>query len=136
AEDVMSVVGDGSVRQVGTYNGNPLSMAAARANLLEVLRPRAYAHLEALNERIVSGSQGVIDQAGIPAYAIGIAAKGCITFSDARIIDYEGFMAHQDAALTALSWVYGFNRGIYMTPGRDEQWTLPVQHTEHAVHHR
>ncbi len=135
SEDVMSVVGDGSVRQVGTYNGNPLSMAAARANLLEILTPQAYEHLEALNERIVSGCQGVIDQAGIPAYAIGLAAKGCITFADARIIDYEGFMAHQDAELTRLSWVYGFNRGIYMTPGRDEQWTLSVQHTEDDVDH-
>jgi glutamate-1-semialdehyde 2,1-aminomutase len=30
-EEVMEVVEDGSVFQVGTYNGNPLSMAAARA---------------------------------------------------------------------------------------------------------
>ena len=33
SEEVMSVVEDGSVYQVGTYNGNPLSMAAARASL-------------------------------------------------------------------------------------------------------
>ena len=39
-EEVMSVVEDGSVYQVGTYNGNPLGMAATRANLLEVLTPR------------------------------------------------------------------------------------------------
>ena len=32
-EEVFSVVDDGSVFQVGTYNGNPLGMAAARANL-------------------------------------------------------------------------------------------------------
>ena len=32
-EEVMSVVEDGTVYQVGTYNGNPLSMAAARASL-------------------------------------------------------------------------------------------------------
>ena len=30
-DEAMSVVEDGSVYQVGTYNGNPLSMAAARA---------------------------------------------------------------------------------------------------------
>ncbi len=33
SEEVMSVVEDGTVYQVGTYNGNPLGMAAARANL-------------------------------------------------------------------------------------------------------
>ena len=29
------------------YNGNPLAMAAARASLLEVMTPDAYAHLDA-----------------------------------------------------------------------------------------
>ena len=33
-EEVMRVVEDGTVYQVGTYNGNPLGMAAARASLL------------------------------------------------------------------------------------------------------
>src|SRR5213082_350471 len=45
SEKVMSVVEDGSVFQVGTYNGNPLGMAASRANLLEVLTTEAYEHL-------------------------------------------------------------------------------------------
>ena len=30
-------------------------MAAARANLLEVLTPEAYAHLDHLNDRILAG---------------------------------------------------------------------------------
>src|SRR5207344_451344 len=38
-EEVMEVVEDGRVYQVGTYNGNPLGMAAARASLIEVLTP-------------------------------------------------------------------------------------------------
>src|SRR6059058_5732815 len=42
SEEVMACVADGSVYQVGTYNGNPLGMAAARANLLEVMTPDAY----------------------------------------------------------------------------------------------
>src|SRR3954462_2375300 len=57
SEEIMRVVEDGTVYQVGTYNGNPLGMAAARANVLEVLTPEAYRHLDALNDRIVSGCQ-------------------------------------------------------------------------------
>src|SRR3954470_23659636 len=37
SEEFMRVVEDGTVYQVGTYNGNPLGMAAARASLTEVL---------------------------------------------------------------------------------------------------
>src|SRR5262249_48422666 len=81
SEDVMSVVEDGSVFQVGTYNGNPLGMAAARANLTEVLTPDAYKHLDALNDRILRGCTEVIDRYGLSGYAVGIGSKGCVTFS-------------------------------------------------------
>src|SRR3954466_11180746 len=80
-EEVMSVVEDGSVYQVGTYNGNPLGVAATRANLLEVLTPDAYTHLDHLNDRICTGCQAVIDKHNLPGYAIGVGSKGCVTFS-------------------------------------------------------
>jgi len=132
-EEVMNVVEDGSVYQVGTYNGNPLSMAAARASLTEVLTPEAYEHLERLGERIVSGCQAVIDRYNLPGYAIGVAAKGCVTFSPAKIVDYETFKASQDVEVTELAWLYNMNRGIFMTPGREEEWTLSVTHTDEAI---
>ncbi|MDK7340911.1 aminotransferase class III-fold pyridoxal phosphate-dependent enzyme, partial [Pauljensenia sp. UMB0018B] len=53
--EVMSVVEDHTVNQVGTYSGNPLSMAAARASLEQVLTPDAYKHLDHLNDRILKG---------------------------------------------------------------------------------
>jgi glutamate-1-semialdehyde 2,1-aminomutase len=132
-EEIMSVVEDGTVYQVGTYNGNPLGMAAARASLTEVLTPDAYAHMDALNDRIVSGCQGVIDRYGLPGYAVGVAAKGCVTFSPTKIVDYETFKANQDVAVTELAWLYNMNRGIFMTPGREEEWTLSVTHTDEAI---
>jgi glutamate-1-semialdehyde 2,1-aminomutase len=132
-ERVMSVVEDGSVYQVGTYNGNPLAMAAARASLQEVLTPAAYEHLEALNERILAGCEAVIERHRLPGYAVGIGSKGCVTFSTEPVIDYESFKANQDVAVTELAWVWNMNRGIYMTPGREEEWTLSVTHTEQAV---
>jgi glutamate-1-semialdehyde 2,1-aminomutase len=132
-DEVMRVVEDGSVYQVGTYNGNPLSMAAARANLEEVLTPAAYEHLDRLNERILTGCARVIDEHALPGYSIGIAAKGCVTFSPERIVDYSSFSANQDAELTDLAWLYSMNRGIFMTPGREEEWTLTVAHDDAAV---
>ncbi len=38
-------------------------------------------------------------------------------------------MANQDGALSHLAWLYMMNRGIFMTPGREEEWTLSVSHT-------
>jgi glutamate-1-semialdehyde 2,1-aminomutase len=132
-DEAMAPVEDERVYQVGTYNGNPLSMAAARASLLEVLTPGAYEHLDRLNERIVAGCARVIEEYGLPGYAIGIAAKGCVTFATERIVDYTSFKAHQDLELTELAWLYSMNRGIFMTPGREEEWTLSVAHDAAAV---
>src|SRR3954464_14853759 len=42
SEEIMRVVEDGTVYQVGTYNGNPLGMAAARASVMDVMTPDAY----------------------------------------------------------------------------------------------
>jgi len=132
-EEVMEVVEDGRVYQVGTYNGNPLGMAAARASLTEVLTPEAYAHLDRLNDRILAGCTGVIEKYGLPGYAIGVGSKGCVTFSPQKIVDYETFKETQDAELADLAWLFNMNRGIFMTPGREEEWTLSVTHTEESV---
>jgi glutamate-1-semialdehyde 2,1-aminomutase len=132
-EEVMASVEDGSVFQVGTFNGNPLTMAAARASLYEVLTPDAYAHLRHLNERLLEGCSAVVEGYRLPGYAVGVGAKGCVTFSPVRVVDYETFKAHQDAELTELSWLWNMNRGIFATPGREEEWTLSVQHTDEAV---
>ncbi len=133
SEEVARVVEDGTVFQVGTYNGNPLSMAAARANLLEVMTAPAYAHLDVLNDRILAGCDEVIAEFGLPGYSVGVGSKGCVTFSPVPIVDYESFKANQDAELSDLAWLFNINRGIFMTPGREEEWTLSVTHTEEAV---
>src|SRR3954454_1768427 len=133
SEEVMTVVEDGSVFQVGTYNGNPLGVAAARANLLEVMTPEAYEHLDHLNERILRGCENVIAKHNLPGYALGVGSKGCVTFSPEKIVDYETFKANQDADLAELAWLFNMNRGIFMTPGREEEWTLSVTHTDESV---
>jgi glutamate-1-semialdehyde 2,1-aminomutase len=132
-EEVMSVVEDGRVYQVGTYNGNPLGMAAARASLEEVLIPESYEHLDHLNDRILAGCTEVIRTYDLPGYAIGVGAKGCVTFSPQKIVDYETFKANQDAELADLAWLFNMNRGVFMTPGREEEWTLSVTHTDESV---
>lgn len=132
-EEVMSVVESGKVYQVGTYSGNPLSMAAARASLEKVLTADAYAHLDHLNDRILSGCDEVIKRYDLEAYTVGIGSKGCVTFSPNKITDYESYIANQAVDITDLAWLWNMNHGIFMTPGREEEWTLSVTHTDEAI---
>jgi glutamate-1-semialdehyde 2,1-aminomutase len=132
-DEVMEIVESGTVFQVGTFNGNPLTMAASRAGLLEVLTPDAYEHLDRINDRLVAGCQEIVDRYRLPAYTVGISSKGCVTFSETKIVDYETFMTRQNVEVTELAWLYNLNRGIFATPGREEEWTLSVEHTDEAA---
>ena len=129
-DEAFEPVEQGVVYQVGTFNGNPLAMAASRASLTEVLTPEAYEQLEALEARLLKGCQDVIERHGLPGYAVGLGAKGCVTFSPEPVVDYESFKANQDGELTDLAWLYNMNRRVYMTPGREEEWTLSVAHSD------
>ncbi|WP_239393911.1 aspartate aminotransferase family protein, partial [Frankia sp. CiP3] len=131
--DIMAAVACGRVKQVGTFNGNPLVMAAARASLLEVLTPEAYAHLDRLGDRLIAGCDDILRRHELPGYTVGIGSKGCVHFADAPIRDYTSFMALQNPALPELAWLYNANRGVLMAPGREEEWTLSVQHSDADV---
>ena len=120
------VVASDKVHQIGTFNGNPLVMAAAEAALTHVLTDEAYARFEAMNERLLSGLDDVIERYGLPCHTVGLGAKGCVVFSSERLYEYRDYATKVDPELSELSWLYHMNHGILMTPGVDEQWTLSV----------
>ena len=82
---------------------------------------------------MLAGCEGVLEKHNLPGYAVGVGSKGCVTFSPEKIVDYETFKANQDADLAELAWLFNMNRGIFMTPGREEEWTLSVTHTDESV---
>lgn len=127
--EVMEAIVSGDYEQVGTFNGNPLSMAAARATVCEVLDDDAYLHLDKLRQRIVAGTEETIEQYELPAYSVAIGAKGAITFSTERVRHYRQFLGQGDRHHYA-AWLYQFNRGVFLPPwAKGEQWMLSVQHT-------
>jgi glutamate-1-semialdehyde 2,1-aminomutase len=129
-ETLADLITTGSVRQVGTFNGNPLSMAAAQAALTEVLTAEAYAGFEQRDARLRAGLDDVIERYGLPCHTVGLGSKGCVVFSSEPLYEYRDYATKVDEELSTLSWLYHMNHGIFMTPGVDEQWTLSVAHSE------
>ncbi len=120
------------VAHLGTFNGNPLSMLAGLTTLTRILTPDAYPRLHALADRLTAGSQGVIDEFGLPGYAVNVGPKGCVMFTAGRVTNYRDFIG-LDGDLWAASFYFLANRGILLPPGPDDQWTLSVQHTEEEI---
>jgi glutamate-1-semialdehyde 2,1-aminomutase len=130
AEELAALVSDGTVHQYGTFNGNPLVMAAARATLTEVLTDDAYERLERTNEALLAGCKAIVERYGIPAYTEGLGAKGCVIFAGEPIREYRDYLTEVDDELATLAWLYHMNRGVFMTPGVEEEWTLSIAHEE------
>jgi glutamate-1-semialdehyde 2,1-aminomutase len=129
-EELGDLVASGAVRQQGTFNGNPLTMAAAQATLLDVLTPAAYERLHAANARLMAGCDRVISEYGLPAHTVGLGSKGCVVMSAEPVLEYRDYLTRIHHELTNLAWLYHMNNGIFMTPGEDEEWTLSVLHTD------
>ena len=127
----MEWVGKGAAQQ-GTFNGNPLSSAAGLAALTQVLtqgrlRPPGQARHDALR-----GLHRAIAETGIPAHTVDLGAKGCVSYRAEKLTNYRDFLETMPELYWA-SYPWMINRGIFMTPGDEEQWTISVQHTEDDI---
>jgi glutamate-1-semialdehyde 2,1-aminomutase len=128
--EVMSHVANGDYDMVGTFNGNPLSIAGARAMLEQVATPEAYERIEKLRLRAKVELEAAISYAGLPAHVVSICAKGCATFSTTPVRDYRDFLLVDDRYNHA-HWLFQHNGGVFLPPwGKTEQWLFSVQHDD------
>jgi glutamate-1-semialdehyde 2,1-aminomutase len=126
--DLMDKIGEG-IAQQGTYNGNPLAVAASLAALTEVLTAEGYDHLARIGTRLAAGCEKAIAELAVPAHVIDLGCKGCVSYRPTPMRNYRDFLETNEALFEA-SWAWLVNRGIFMTPGNEEQWTLSVQHDD------
>ena len=131
-DDVMAVIEEKKVAQMGTFNGNPLTIAASKVTLLEILDANAYAHFDALAETLQGGLDEAIGRYELPFHVITLAARGGVTYRARRVRNYRDYL-EIDKSFAYLSWLYQSNRGVIMAPGAEENWTLSVQHSADDV---
>jgi len=130
SREIMDAITQHKVFHAGTYNTNPLVMAAGLATFREVLTPAAYQHVNRSNRRLVQGYQHTIRTAGLSAYAIGAGANGALLLYPKPLRNYRDWVGI-DVDLWRHYWFGMVNRGVLPQPHWwDEQWTISVTHTE------
>jgi glutamate-1-semialdehyde 2,1-aminomutase len=131
-EDVFALIEDKRVAQMGTFNGNPLTIAASKVTLTEILTPAAYARFDVLAEILRRGLERAIAEYRLPFVVTTMGARGGITYRHERIRNYRDYLGI-DKQNAYLAWLYQCNRGVLMAPGAEENWTLSVQHSDEDV---
>jgi glutamate-1-semialdehyde 2,1-aminomutase len=114
----------------GTFNGNPLTMAATKATLTKVLTRDAYDHFNAIHKLLADGCTSVIEKYRLPAYVTGLGAKGSVIYSSSPVREYRDAMGI-DERITYIAWLFQQNRGVFKSPWtKQETWTTSVFHTD------
>jgi len=129
-EEVFRVVMDGEYDMAGTFNGNPLTMAAMKATLTEVLTRDAYDTLNHVDAYLKEGLGAAIERHRLPAYVTGIGAKGSVIYSTTPVREYRDAVGI-DERVTYLAWLFQQNGGVFKSPwAKQETWTLSVRHSD------
>lgn len=128
--EVMQAIVDGRYDQVGTFNGNPLTMAAARAVLTEVLTPETYTRAEAIGKQMLTDSMAALAAQGQASYGAVFGFKGSVVFHDQPATNYREFLGIS-TALSHCHFLIQHNGGVFLPPwGKSESWTLCVAHDD------
>ncbi|HJT71472.1 MAG TPA: aminotransferase class III-fold pyridoxal phosphate-dependent enzyme [Terriglobales bacterium] len=127
---VMDLISQHKVFHGGTYNTNPISMAAGLATFREVLTRDNYAHVEKLERKLTDGYREIIAKTGLQGYVISAGANGALMLYPKEIRNYRDWLTI-DVDLWRHYWFGMVNRGVMAQPyWWDEQWTISVQHTD------
>lgn len=130
---LMNLIADHRVFHGGTYNTNPVAMAAGLATFREVLTPAAYEHVNRLNKVLLEGYQKQIDKTRLIGYVVGAGSNGALMFFPKPIRNYRDWLK-VESDVWRHYWFGMVNRGVMAQPyWWDEQWTVSVAHTEADV---
>jgi glutamate-1-semialdehyde 2,1-aminomutase len=115
------------VVHAGTYNGNPVVLAAAGATIEALSAPGVYETFERLGGRLADGLRSAFAEQGLAASVrqVGPVLQCSPGVSDADTFD--GFLATDQGFYDRLT-VQLLGRGIFVLPGG--RWYLSTAHTE------
>jgi glutamate-1-semialdehyde 2,1-aminomutase len=115
--DIMAVFdprgGKPRVSHGGTFNSNPVTMAAGLATL-KALAPEAYTHLERLGERLRERVRKLLRSRHEKAQITGLGSLFCLHWTPKRIVDYRSSRP-LDPDRPVRTYIGLLNEGILLT---------------------
>ncbi len=128
--DIVDVGGVG-----GTLAGNPLSFAAMRATLDEVLTTDAFEHMINLADRYTADVQAILDANDLPWSITQLGARAEYRFVRPAPRTGGGSATAADDQLDEFMHLFMINRGIVMTPFHNMALMCPASTTADVSTH-
>ena len=129
AELMRLVAPEGPVYQAGTLAGNPVTMAAGLATLLETERPGFYETLERRTARLVAGIGDAARRHGVALSAGHAGSMWGAYFTDGPVRNFAE-AKRADVGLFARWHCAALERGVYLAPSAFEAGFVSSAHTD------
>jgi glutamate-1-semialdehyde 2,1-aminomutase len=122
----------GKVYQAGTFNGNPLSVAAGYTAISELEDGRVYKKVNSLGDRMRKGLADIADDLGIDTRIYGIASMFQMYLTSEDVVDYKTALnADKDLFLKLQQEL--LERGVFFPPSQYECNFISYAHGEAEV---
>jgi len=136
-EEIMSAIDSGKegVSHAGTYNANPLSIAAGLVTLRDILTKESYKEIFRLNKKLTEGCEEIITKYKLPLHIVSIGACGSIQFCKEPVRSHKDHHKFANIEMGEKFWISMLNNGIIPCPYPPprEEWTISVQHTDKDI---
>jgi glutamate-1-semialdehyde 2,1-aminomutase len=103
----------GNCQHSGTYNGHPVSVAAASEALQIYAAPGFYEHIRSLGERLFRGLNEAFERHGVPGRVAGLGARFGVYFGPVGPLASYRDIVHHDRALMLRFIRAAIERGVY-----------------------
>jgi glutamate-1-semialdehyde 2,1-aminomutase len=122
----------GGIAQAGTYGGNGISTAAAKATLAQLQTTDAYARIEKVGLALMEGLARVLVEFGVESQVIGHPSMFSIYLGEGRPTEYRDIAGH-DARLYSAVIAGMIHRGVMPCIDAREPWFISAAHTMEDV---
>lgn len=123
----------GPVYQAGTLSGNPVAMAAGKAQLTLLLEhPEIYSELNQKSAWFFGEIRRMLEEKKAAAQVNYCGSLGCIFFTDTPVVNYETAKT-SDTARYAEYFRHMLSHGVYLAPAQFEAMFLSAAHTREEL---
>ncbi|MBI5090260.1 MAG: aminotransferase class III-fold pyridoxal phosphate-dependent enzyme, partial [Actinobacteria bacterium] len=130
--DIMSLIADRRVLQAGTYNTNPVGLAATAANLAVLREPGCFEQMAQLSRRLRTGIAEIVAPLG--GYVQGSTTVFGVAFGPGPIANMRDGWRNDPPRVMEFKRELRI-RGIYTKPTPRDIWYLSTAHDEAHVDH-
>lgn len=132
--EIMNLIAEGKVVHLGTYNSNPICVAAAIAVLDELSKDNGvvYKKLFLMGEKLMYGINSIFLENDISVVVQGLGTFFSILFTGSPVENYRDTF-QLDKSRYSKFWVNLLDRGIRIWPSVRGLWYISTAHTDKDI---